>query len=129
MTVSYIKETLPPLDLKSGNTFYLSEDSGSDKLFNEGVLTIYNELDNIKQTLRELLRPNGTRNNPARTCYDLMLCNPTYSEGRYWIDPNLGSIDDAVEVYCAKPGCSCVDCQDDGLSKISKKDKKVEVSD
>ncbi len=31
--------------------------------------------------------------------------------GYYWIDPNLGSPSDAVQLYCMKPGCSCLDCK------------------
>ena len=30
--------------------------------------------------------------------------------GYYWIDPNVGNPSDAVQVYCRKPGCSCLDC-------------------
>ena len=121
-----VQETLPPPDLK-GFKFYLSEDAGSDKLFNEGVLTIYNELDHLKSSLRELLKPNGTRYNPARTCYDLFLCYPSYEEGHYWIDPNLGSADDAMEVYCSKPGCSCLREENKGLRKISDHKQRIEV--
>ena len=85
-------------------------------------------MDSIKNSLRELLHPNGSRANPARSCYDLFLCNPTYAEGNYWIDPNLGSIDDAVNVYCSRPGCSCIDCNDRSLSNIEKKEMSIEVS-
>lgn len=30
--------------------------------------------------------------------------------GYYWIDPNVGNPSDAVQVYCKKRGCSCLDC-------------------
>lgn len=109
--------------------FYLSEDAGADKLFNEGVLTIYNELDELKHSLRELMKPNGTHGNPARTCYDLFLCYPSFPEGRYWIDPNMGSNDDAVEVYCRKPGCSCVEDKNEELKKVQEHKKRVQVYD
>jgi hypothetical protein len=117
---------LPPLDLKSGTTFYMSENGGDSQL-SEGMITAYAELDVIKNTLREILRPNGSRSNPARTCYDLFLCNPMYSEGNYWIDPNLGSIDDAVNVYCSKPGCSCIHAIDNDSPVISKIEYKLEM--
>ena len=31
--------------------------------------------------------------------------------GYYWIDPNVGNPSDAMQVYCKKPGCSCLDCE------------------
>lgn len=43
---------------------------------------------------------NGTRRYPARSCRELHLDYPEYLSGRYWIDPNEGCIDDAVQVYC-----------------------------
>jgi len=49
----------------------------------------------------EMLRePKGTRVAPGRTCADLAIANPKMKDGVYWIDPNGGSIKDAIEVYC-----------------------------
>lgn len=36
---------------------------------------------------------------------------PSDSPGYYWIDPNVGNALDAMQVYCTKPGCSCIDCE------------------
>lgn len=44
--------------------------------------------------------PKGTRELPARTCRHLAETNPSLPDGLYWIDPNGGRIQDAVEVYC-----------------------------
>ena len=52
-----------------------------DKLVNEGMFTIFNELDEMKKELRAMLKPNGSQQAPARSCYDLFLCNPSFSEG------------------------------------------------
>ena len=38
--------------------------------------------------------------------------------GHYWIDPNLGSPDDAIHVYCVKPGCSCMECSQHNVSQV-----------
>lgn len=67
------------MDLK-GTEFYMSE-KHPDKLINEGVFTIFNELDEVKRELRAMLKPNGSQQAPARTCYDLFLCNPSFKEG------------------------------------------------
>lgn len=72
-------------------------------------MTFYNEVEKIRNTLNEVLKPNGSQAAPARSCYDLFLCNPTFEEGYYWIDPNVGGKQDAIQVYCSKPGCSCID--------------------
>ena len=70
---------VPAPDLK--NTFYLSE-KHPDKLINEGVFTMFNELDKVRSELRAMMKPNGSRQAPARSCYDLFLCNPSFEEGK-----------------------------------------------
>lgn len=95
------------MDLKS---FYLSE-KNPDKLVNEGVMTMFSELEGVRSELRAMLKPNGSQQAPARSCYDLFLCNPSFDEGYYWIDPNIGNSVDAIQVYCSRPGCSCLDCE------------------
>lgn len=44
--------------------------------------------------------PMGSKESPARSCLDLLLENPNIEDGLYWIDPNGGCSNDAVEVHC-----------------------------
>ncbi len=74
------------------------------------------------------MKPNGTQTNPARTCYDLFLAYPLYGEGYYWIDPNMGSNDDSIEVYCNKPGCSCIIEEDETTKTIKQHQNRLEVN-
>jgi hypothetical protein len=73
-------QTIPPVDLKT--TFYLSE-KHPDKMINEGISTMFNELDGVKNELRAMMKPNGSLQAPARSCYDLFLCNPSFEEGQW----------------------------------------------
>ncbi|MTV28073.1 hypothetical protein FTX61_22110, partial [Nitriliruptoraceae bacterium ZYF776] len=53
--------------------------------------------------------PRGTQEVPARTCSQLAAHFPNYPDGSYWLDPNGGRTNDAVEVYCKiKTGESCI---------------------
>ncbi len=72
-------QTAPPVDLKKG-TFYLSN-KNPDKLVHEGIFTVFNEIDLVKNELNAMLRPNGSQQAPARSCHDLFLCNPQLKEG------------------------------------------------
>merc|ERR1712002_292178 len=45
-------------------------------------------------------KPNGTKGFPARTCFDLKAYYPDTKTGMYWIDPNRGCIEDAIQVKC-----------------------------
>ena len=73
-------QSSPPVDGLKGESFYLSE-KHPDKLVNEGMMTIFSELDIIRNEIKSMLKPNGSQQAPARSCYDLFLCNPSFEEG------------------------------------------------
>ena len=68
-----------PTDLKS---FYASTKK-PDKMMQEGIFTIFNEIDEMRCGLNSMLKPNGSQQAPARSCYDLFLCNPAVEEGKW----------------------------------------------
>ena len=68
-----------PTDLKA---FYLSAKK-PDKMMQEGIFTIFNEIDKMKSGFNAMFKPNGSQQAPARSCYDLFLCNPTFEEGKW----------------------------------------------
>jgi collagen type V/XI/XXIV/XXVII alpha len=71
---------------------------------------IFAALESLKQELQMMKEPMGTIENPARSCRDLWLCHPEYTDGTYHIDPNGGCAKDAVEVTCKmrEKGVTCI---------------------
>ncbi|CAO2600347.1 Collagen alpha-1(XXIV) chain, partial [Lemmus lemmus] len=61
---------------------------------------IFKTLTYLSSLLSSMKKPLGTRDNPARICKDLLSCEYELSDGKYWIDPNLGCSSDAFEVFC-----------------------------
>lgn len=57
-------------------------------------------ISNQVQSLITCRRFLGTRRHPARTCRDLKQLEPNVTNGHFWIDPNDGPADDAIQVYC-----------------------------
>uniref|UniRef100_A0A4W3J7G7 Fibrillar collagen NC1 domain-containing protein n=1 Tax=Callorhinchus milii TaxID=7868 RepID=A0A4W3J7G7_CALMI len=54
----------------------------------------------LSSQLEDILRPDGSQKNPARSCRNLQFCHPDFKSGDYWIDPNQGSKVDAIKVHC-----------------------------
>ncbi|KAG2465005.1 CO1A2 protein, partial [Polypterus senegalus] len=57
-------------------------------------------LKSLNTQIENLLTPEGSRKNPARTCRDIRLSHPDWTSGYYWIDPNQGCTMDAIQVHC-----------------------------
>lgn len=66
--------------------------------FNSKFLDMYGSIYSMRQELDRFRKPLGTRDNPARSCRDLWLGHQSFENGWYWIDPNLGMVDDAIYV-------------------------------
>jgi len=80
----------------------------------------FNHLLQINGGMELLSEEIGTRENPALTCRDLALTHPEYDSGMYWVDPNGGTILDAVEVYCDIPNHqTCIMPKPDSIEATS----------
>ncbi|TGZ53900.1 Collagen alpha-2(I) chain [Temnothorax longispinosus] len=65
--------------------------------------------ENLKSSFQKLVKPDGEKNSPAKTCRDLFAAYPDKLSGEYWIDPNEGDIRDAILVYCdAEKRATCI---------------------
>uniref|UniRef100_A0A3B1JD77 Collagen, type XI, alpha 2 n=1 Tax=Astyanax mexicanus TaxID=7994 RepID=A0A3B1JD77_ASTMX len=67
---------------------------------NEGMEEVFGSLNSLRQEIEAMRFPLGTKDSPARTCQDLLLSQPEYTDGEYWIDPNQGCTRDSFKVYC-----------------------------
>lgn len=63
---------------------------------------MYKDIYNMKEMLDYLIKPDGSKDYPSRTCMDLQYGNPKFESGWFWIDPNGGLPHDAIYVYCKK---------------------------
>lgn len=66
----------------------------------EGMEEVFATLSSMKTEVEVMRRPLGTFESPARTCKELMMVQPDYKDGDYWIDPNQGCHRDSIKVYC-----------------------------
>jgi len=57
-------------------------------------------MEELKQTVARLEKPDGSKDNPARTCRDIKSYYPEKESGMYWLDPNRGCTSDAILVHC-----------------------------
>ncbi|KAG7269269.1 hypothetical protein CRUP_024896 [Coryphaenoides rupestris] len=87
---------------------YMRADEASSSLRQHDV-EVDATLKSINGQIENMLSPDGSQKNPARSCRDLKLCHPTWRSGDYWVDPNIGSTADAMRVFCnMETGESCV---------------------
>lgn len=54
----------------------------------------------LRVSYRKFMRPEGTKDAPAKTCRDLAYTHPELPSGEYWVDPNEGDVQDAIVVHC-----------------------------
>jgi len=54
----------------------------------------------LSSQINSMKSPDGSKKHPARTCDDLKRCYPMKKSGEYWVDPNQGSVEDAIKVHC-----------------------------
>lgn len=66
----------------------------------EGMEEVLATLSSMKTEVELMRRPLGTFESPARTCKELMMVQPDYTDGDYWIDPNQGCHKDGIKVFC-----------------------------
>merc|ERR1712226_1013352 len=65
-----------------------------EMIFNTRLQTLKGKVDQFVK------KPNGTKDFPARTCFDLKAYHPELKSDFYWIDPNRGCKEDAIRVHC-----------------------------
>lgn len=72
----------------------------------------------VSEVIKKTALKSGTKTNPAETCRDLALAEPELPNGMYWIDPNGGNPNDAIEAYCnIGRHETCVDAKPAGHDK------------
>ncbi|NBH76480.1 hypothetical protein D3Z29_11535, partial [Rodentibacter pneumotropicus] len=72
----------------------------------------------LNSQIDNLLSPEGSKKNPARTCRDIRLSHPDWSSGFYWIDPNQGCTMDAIKAFCDfTTGQTCIYAQPESIAR------------
>eukprot|EP00063_Salmo_salar_P010799 XP_013985634.1 PREDICTED: collagen alpha-1(XI) chain-like [Salmo salar] len=66
----------------------------------KGMEEVFASLSSMRTEVEGLRTPLGTYQYPARTCKELQLLFPKYTDGEYWIDPNQGCHRDSFKVFC-----------------------------
>jgi len=73
---------------------------GGDLSSDEQKQLVRNAYNKLRDTFENFAKPDGEKNSPAKTCRDLHTAYPDKPSGEYWVDPNAGSPQDAILVYC-----------------------------
>lgn len=64
---------------------------------NYGVFQFLSALEIQMQAMKS---PDGSQAFPGKTCRDLKSCFTELKNGEYFVDPNMGCVNDAFKVYC-----------------------------
>ncbi|XP_013913800.1 PREDICTED: collagen alpha-1(XXIV) chain [Thamnophis sirtalis] len=86
--------------LESNAALEMENYQNTEVTFLDHSAKIFKTLHYLSNLLHSIKNPLGTRDNPARICRDLLNCERKVSNGKYWIDPNIGCPSDAIEVFC-----------------------------
>jgi len=63
----------------------------------------------LKRSFDKMVKPDGTKERPAKTCNDLKTAYPQKPSGEYWIDPNGNDHKDSILVFCnLNTGATCI---------------------
>jgi len=81
-----------------------NENGDKKEDLNGRLLDMYSSIYTMRQDLDRIRKPQGSKDNPVRSCRDLYYGHPQFKDGWYWIDPNLGMPDDAIYVFCNMTG-------------------------
>lgn len=58
-------------------------------------------MDLTKEAMNRVYKPTGKHSSPGKTCKHIkMAATEPLKNGNYWVDPNEGSADDAIMVFC-----------------------------
>lgn len=71
--------------------------------YDEPWMDLEGDYDNLVVARSALARehmPTGRRLSPGQTCRDIKRAHPESPNGEYWVDPNEGTANDAIKVYC-----------------------------
>ncbi|WP_395241554.1 hypothetical protein [Salmonella sp. s51933] len=84
-------------DSKGPNRYYMGvkdRDADAEENIPQDVLV---KADHISE---HFVPRNGSRGTPSRSCRDIKLEYPDFPNGKYWVDPDAGSIQNAILVQC-----------------------------
>merc|ERR1711988_1413885 len=63
----------------------------------------------LKLSFDKMLKPDGSKARPAKSCNDLKNAYPDKPSGDYWIDPNGNDHKDSILVFCnMNTGATCI---------------------